>query len=67
MTWVFTKPAFVLHNGDYIYTSHRTGAPIQFTKEGAIQNGFKIENPSEDGIRKVITLLSAGEPKRMAE
>ncbi len=67
MTWVFTKPALVLHNGDYIYTSLRSGASIQFTKEGAILNGFKIENPSEDGIRKVITLLSAGEPKRVAE
>jgi|GEM_PF-3256619 len=59
MTWVFTKPALVLHNGDYIYTSLKSGASIQFTKEGAILNGFKIENPHEDGIRKVITFLSA--------
>jgi len=58
MTWVFTKPNLVLHNGDNIYTSLTNHASIRFTKEGVILKSFKIETPKEEGIRKVIKTVA---------
>jgi len=58
VTWVFDKPGLVLHNGDYVYTSKVKDATIKFTKEGAILTGFQIENPNEEGIKKVLQVLS---------
>jgi len=61
-TWIFDKPSIILHNGDYIYKSKVKDATIKFTKEGVLLQGFSIENPHEDGIKKVIAILQ-GNPK----
>ena len=61
-TWLFTKPGLSMWNGDYIYTSLTNDASIQFTKEGVILKSFKIENPREEQIMKVIELLA--DPKQ---
>ena len=56
-TWIFNKPGIVLHNGDYIYTSKLKDASIQFFQEGVVLKGFSIENPNEEGIKRVIAIL----------
>ena len=58
VTWVFGKAGMVMENGGYLYTSTVKDATIEFTEEGAILTGFRIENPSDEGIKKVIPLLS---------
>jgi hypothetical protein len=57
-TWVFSKPGIAMWNGDYVYTSLTNDASIHFTKEGVILKSFKIENPREDRIMKVVAILS---------